>query len=120
MVNPIALGVIALGILLLLFGIVSIVKRIKVAGIVLAVLGLGAMATPFCAGSLMRVVSMPQATLLDPPLTVIAQPDYALGRKAAELVVERFAQPDRPAGHLELSLESIVRASTGRPRDQLA
>lgn len=47
MINPIALGVMALGILLLLFGIVLIVKRINVAGIVLAVLGLGVMAAPW-------------------------------------------------------------------------
>ena len=47
MMNPIALGAMALGILLLLFGIVLIVKRIKVAGIVLSLLGLGAMATPW-------------------------------------------------------------------------
>jgi hypothetical protein len=47
MVNPIALVMIALGILLLLFGIVLVVKRIKIAGIAISLLGLGAMATPF-------------------------------------------------------------------------
>jgi hypothetical protein len=47
MINPIALGATVLGILLLLFGIVLIVKRRKTAGIVLSVLGLGAMATPW-------------------------------------------------------------------------
>ncbi len=47
MVNPIALGMVALGILLLLFGFVLIAKRIKTVGIVVSLLGLGAMATPW-------------------------------------------------------------------------
>ena len=47
MVNPMALGVIALGILLLLCGLVLIAKRIKTAGIVIILVGLGAMATPW-------------------------------------------------------------------------
>ena len=47
MVNPLALGMVALGILLLLCGLVLIAKRLKTAGIVISVLGLGAMATPW-------------------------------------------------------------------------
>ena len=47
MVNPIALGMIALGALLLLFGIVLVVKRRKIAGIVISFLGMGAIAVPF-------------------------------------------------------------------------
>jgi len=47
MVNPIALVMVALGILLLLFGFVLIAKRIKIVGIVVSLLGLGAMATPW-------------------------------------------------------------------------
>jgi hypothetical protein len=47
MVNPIALVMIALGILLLLFGIVLVVKHVKIAGIVISLLGLGVMAVPF-------------------------------------------------------------------------
>ena len=47
MVNPLALGMMALGILLLLCGLVLIAKRIKTAGIVISVLGLGAMVTPW-------------------------------------------------------------------------
>ncbi len=62
----------------------------------------------------------PWAPLLQPPLTVIVQPDYELGQKAAELLLERFQQPDRPASHLELGLKMVVRASTGRPAQQVA
>ena len=47
MVNPLALGMIALGILLLLCGLVLIAKRLKTVGIVLSLVGLGAMATPW-------------------------------------------------------------------------
>ena len=63
---------------------------------------------------------MPWATLLYSPLTVIAQPDYELGHKAAELLLERLKQPGRPAFHVQLKLDLIVRASTGQPALQVA
>ena len=47
MINPLALGMVAFGILLLLCGLVLIAKRLKTAGIVISVLGLGALATPW-------------------------------------------------------------------------
>jgi hypothetical protein len=47
MVNPIALVMMALGVLLLLFGIFLVVKRIKIAGIVISLLGLGIAAAPW-------------------------------------------------------------------------
>ena len=47
MVNPIALVMMALGVLLLLFGIFLVVKRIKMAGIVISLLGLGMAAAPW-------------------------------------------------------------------------
>jgi hypothetical protein len=45
--NPIALMMIMLGALLLLLGMVLVGKRVKGAGIVISLLGLGAMAFPF-------------------------------------------------------------------------
>ena len=47
MINPLALGMMALGIILLLCGLVLIAKRIQTAGIVISVVGLGALATPW-------------------------------------------------------------------------
>ena len=47
MINPLALGMVAFGILLLLCGLVLIAKRLKTAGIVISVLGLGVLATPW-------------------------------------------------------------------------
>jgi LacI family fructose operon transcriptional repressor len=58
---------------------------------------------------------MPWAPLLQPPLTVVAQPTYDLGRKAAQHLLERLAQPDKPVIHELLSPRLIVRASTGEP-----
>ena len=60
------------------------------------------------------------APLLQPPLTVIAQPDYELGQKAAELLLERLEKPDKPVSHLQLDLKLIVRGSSGRPVQQAA
>ncbi len=47
MVNPIAVIVMTLGVLLLLFGIFLMVKRMKMAGIVISLLGLGVAAVPW-------------------------------------------------------------------------
>jgi DNA-binding LacI/PurR family transcriptional regulator len=65
--------------------------------------------------SVISFSDMPWGSLLQPSLTVIAQPDYELGQKAAELMVERLEHPDKPVSHLQLELKLIVRASTGRP-----
>lgn len=45
--NPIALGLIILGIVLLLFGVFSLMKNKRTAGWVLSVMGLLAIAAPF-------------------------------------------------------------------------
>jgi len=68
--------------------------------------------------SLVCFSDMPWFGLLQPPLTVIYQPDYELGQRAAELLVERLEQPNKPVSHLQLNLKLIVRASTGRPAQQ--
>jgi DNA-binding LacI/PurR family transcriptional regulator len=56
---------------------------------------------------------MPWAPLLQPPLTVVAQPTYELGQKAVELLLARIKQPDKPVTHVELNPTLIPRASTG-------
>lgn len=45
--NPLAIGLIALGIVLLLFGIFSLVKNKRTTGLALSVMGLLAIAAPF-------------------------------------------------------------------------
>jgi hypothetical protein len=47
MMNPIALVTIAIGVLLLLFGIFMVVKRMRIVGIVISLLGLGVAAVPW-------------------------------------------------------------------------
>jgi LacI family transcriptional regulator len=58
---------------------------------------------------------MPWAASLNPPLTAVAQPDLEIGRSAAELLLARIADPDRPVRHLVLDSTLIVRASCGAP-----
>jgi LacI family transcriptional regulator len=58
---------------------------------------------------------MPWATSLNPPLTAVAQPALEIGRSAAELLLARIADPDRPVRHLVLDSTLIVRASCGAP-----
>jgi DNA-binding LacI/PurR family transcriptional regulator len=57
---------------------------------------------------------MPWATLLNPPLTVVAQPTQELGRKAVEHLLERLDGPDRPVSHVQLMPKLIVRESTAK------
>jgi len=56
---------------------------------------------------------IPWATLLNPPLTAVPQPTYALGKTAAEMLLERIADPNRPPTEIRLGLELVVRESCG-------
>ena len=56
---------------------------------------------------------MPWAASLQPPLTVVAQPAYDMGRMAASLLLERLNNPELPIRNIVLDTELIVRASSG-------
>jgi LacI family transcriptional regulator len=57
---------------------------------------------------------LPAAIVMDPFLTVAAQPAYAMGQRATELLLDRLAGR-APAGHQEivLPIELIIRRSSG-------
>lgn len=59
---------------------------------------------------------LPWTGLVEPGLTVIAQPTYDIGRQAAELLLQRIADPDTPVRRVVLRGELIVRGSTAAPR----
>ena len=59
---------------------------------------------------------MPWANLLQPPLTAIAQPTYELGKRAAEMLLGRLKERDKPVTHEHLETRLIVRGSTSQPR----
>ena len=56
---------------------------------------------------------MPWAASLQPPLTVVAQPAYDMGRMTASLLLERLNNPELPIRNIVLDTELIVRASSG-------
>jgi LacI family transcriptional regulator len=56
----------------------------------------------------------PWASLIDPPLTVVAQPAYDMGALAARLLVDRIADPEREPAVCILRTRLIERASTRR------
>ena len=58
------------------------------------------------------VDDMPLASYFDPPLTTLRQDLYAIGRQAAQLVIQAIEQPDAPRQHLLLPAELVVRQST--------
>ncbi|MGW2712896.1 substrate-binding domain-containing protein, partial [Streptomyces sp. NPDC001356] len=51
-------------------------------------------------------------TLVDPPLTVVAQSPLDMGRAAAARLFERIKGDDRPAERIVLPTELVVRSST--------
>lgn len=55
------------------------------------------------------------AALIDPFLTVVAQPAYEMGRQAMRLLLERIAGYDGPAREAVLPVELVVRRSSVRP-----
>jgi DNA-binding LacI/PurR family transcriptional regulator len=56
---------------------------------------------------------MAWANSLNPPLTTIAQPTHELGMVAAQLLLDRINDPERPYRHVILDTQLIVRESSG-------
>ncbi|MGQ9684601.1 MAG: LacI family DNA-binding transcriptional regulator [Anaerolineae bacterium] len=54
---------------------------------------------------------LPQASLVDPFLTVAAQPAYEMGATAVRLLLERLHEPARPPQEIVLPVRLIVRRS---------
>ncbi|HEX6938217.1 MAG TPA: LacI family DNA-binding transcriptional regulator [Longimicrobiales bacterium] len=56
---------------------------------------------------------MPWALAFDPPLTAVRQPGYEVGRRAAELLLQRLDEPGRSTTIVLLQPELVVRGSCG-------
>jgi len=52
------------------------------------------------------------ASLVQPPITLIAQPTYEIGRTAAELLLQRVADPTRATRRVILKGQLVVRGSS--------
>jgi LacI family transcriptional regulator, fructose operon transcriptional repressor len=57
------------------------------------------------------------ASLVQPPITLIAQPTYEIGRTATELLLQRIADPTRSTRQVILKGQLLVRGSSA-PRQQ--
>src|SRR5690625_7721777 len=55
---------------------------------------------------------MPWARAVTPPLTVIRQPGYEMGRRAAELMFQRIADPRREQVQIMMEQGIVLREST--------
>ncbi len=55
-------------------------------------------------------------SLVQPAITLIAQPTYEIGKTAAELLLQRVAEPDRPTRQVILKGQLVVRGSS-TPRE---
>ena len=55
---------------------------------------------------------LPWAEALDPPLTVVRQPAYEVGRHAMELLLRRILEPNRLPVTVRLRPELVIRRST--------
>ena len=56
---------------------------------------------------------MPWSVALNPPLTAVKQPGYAIGKRAAELLFKRIQNPSRAPNHLVLNADIVIRMSCG-------
>jgi LacI family fructose operon transcriptional repressor len=54
------------------------------------------------------------ASLVQPAITLIAQPTYEMGKTATELLLQRLADPGRPTRHVILTGQLLVRGSSTR------
>jgi LacI family transcriptional regulator/LacI family repressor for deo operon, udp, cdd, tsx, nupC, and nupG len=61
---------------------------------------------------------VPWPTALNPPPTVVDQPGYEMGRRAAETLLERLRAPDRSPTTVTLQPKLIVRRSCGAERTE--
>jgi DNA-binding LacI/PurR family transcriptional regulator len=59
---------------------------------------------------------IPTAELLEPPLTVVQQPTYRVGARAADLLIRRLREPSAAVKEVVLTARLIVRGSTGPAR----
>jgi DNA-binding LacI/PurR family transcriptional regulator len=55
---------------------------------------------------------LPWAEALDPPLTVVRQPAYEVGKQAMELLLKRIMEPTRPTVTMRLLPQLIIRRSS--------
>lgn len=70
--------------------------------------------------SLVGFDDIPTAELLDPPLTVVRQPTYRIGARAAELLIRRIEDPRAAVQEVLLAASLVVRGSTGPPPGRAA
>lgn len=61
---------------------------------------------------------MPWAKAITPPLTVIKQPGYEMGRRAAELLFQRVDDPKRETVQIIMEPSIVVRKSTGKKKEK--
>jgi LacI family transcriptional regulator/LacI family repressor for deo operon, udp, cdd, tsx, nupC, and nupG len=59
---------------------------------------------------------MPWAMALNPPLTAVSQPGREMGRRAAEMMLQRIADPSRSPSLVVLQPRLVVRRSCGAAR----
>lgn len=57
---------------------------------------------------------MPWAKAISPPLTVVRQPGYEMGRRAAELMFQRVEDPKREPVQIMMESSLIIRKSTSK------
>jgi len=58
----------------------------------------------------------PNGAQIDPPLTSILNPVVAIGRRAANLLIDKLNDPTQPAETVKFSAELVIRGSTGAVR----
>lgn len=68
--------------------------------------------------SLVTFDDMEWATLIQPKITVVSQPTYEMGLTAANLILDRILDPERPAREVLFKAHLKIRESIASPRTE--
>jgi LacI family transcriptional regulator/LacI family repressor for deo operon, udp, cdd, tsx, nupC, and nupG len=61
--------------------------------------------------SILGFDDMPWSISLNPPLTAVSQPGYEIGRRAADMLFQRIAEPEQGSAKIVLKTKLIIRQS---------
>ncbi len=68
--------------------------------------------------SIVGVDDSPEGLTCEPQITSVPQPLHLIGKRAANILIDRLAEPDLPDEVVRFSVELTIRGSTGPARDQ--
>lgn len=67
--------------------------------------------------SILGFDDMPWSISLNPPLTAVSQPGYEIGKRAADMLFQRIAEPEQTNAKIVLKTNLVIRHSCREPKN---